>query len=917
VAVALVVLVVAVATTAGDPAVATEPLGVTVPAGPGQDGVIRLDAVLHLPATVPAPAVLLAHGFGSDRTALIPAAERYARAGYVVLTWSSRGFGASGGVVGLLDPEREVADVSVLLDLLAVHPAVQRDGDDPVVGIAGGSYGGGLALLAAAQEPRLDAVVAAAAWHQLRRALSPPDGPGGVLKEQWLAGLFTALLTGGVGGDRSGTASPPSLADAVPATADLGDLLPDVLPDDGPFDGAAGGAGAPAALACGRLDPAVCRAYVRTMADGRIGDELTASLLDRASIGARASAISAPTLLVAGQQDTLFPLGESLDTAARVPQAAVHWVEGGHGEASRVDTDVAIAWFDRHLSGRGAAPPAFTWTDVVGGVERTADALPGDDPDGTLDLVLGPAGRLVDPDRAGGAGQAVVLFPPGGVPAAVSGLPALDQTGALAGLLPVVDLPLQHAAWTSDPLAGDVALLGTPTLELTVTATAPMALFVKVADVAPGGRATLLQDAVTPLAVPAGRSELVLDLFPLARRVVAGDRIRVTVATTDLAHAQGRAAAAAVVADGRLRLPTTALAATSAVPVRLRIAAPVLLLLALAAVAAVLTRRHERRLGSGQDEPGQDEPGQDEPPIVVRGLVKRYADGTLAVDGLDLTVGRGQVYGLLGPNGAGKTTTMRMLLGLVHPTAGDVRLLGRPLHPGHPVLSRVGVLVEGPGFAPYLSGRQNLDGWWRAGGRPAAEADWDRALGVADLGAAIDRPVRTYSHGMRQRLAIAQALLGRPELLVLDEPTDGLDPEQIRAMRQLLARLGEEGLTVLVSSHLLAEVEQMCTHAAVVQAGRVVAAGPVAELQGATRTIVVQVDDREGARAALADLVPAGGIDVEGAGLVVDLDGADAADVVAALVAAGVRVTAVTPRGRLEDAFLALTGAGPDPAGGP
>jgi ABC-2 type transport system ATP-binding protein len=297
------------------------------------------------------------------------------------------------------------------------------------------------------------------------------------------------------------------------------------------------------------------------------------------------------------------------------------------------------------------------------------------------------------------------------------------------------------------------------------------------------------------------------------------------------------------------------------------------------------------------------------PPVVIRGLVKNYADGTRAVDGLDLTVEAGQVVGLLGPNGAGKTTTLRMLLGLITPTQGSIEVFGQPMRPGHPVLERVGALVEGPGLVPDLSGRANLELFWRAGGRPLAEADLGWAMSIADLGAAIDRPVRAYSHGMAQRLAIAQALLGRPELLVLDEPTDGLDPEQIRAMRRLLVRLGSEGHTVLVSSHLLSEVEQTCTHAVVVMAGRVVAAGPVSELGARGRTLVVEVDDRPRALALLSAALGPDRVGLEGPGLIVTLeDPAESADVIGLLVGSGLRVRTASRRGRLEDAFLQLTG---------
>src|SRR5690606_20824434 len=207
-------------------------------------------------------------------------------------------------------------------------------------------------------------------------------------------------------------------------------------------------------------------------------------------------------------------------------------------------------------------------------------------------------------------------------------------------------------------------------------------------------------------------------------------------------------------------------------------------------------------------------------------------NGERVVDDLSLQVERGQVLGLLGPNGAGKTTTMRMLMGLIHPDAGDIHIFGHRVVPGAPVLSRLGSFVEGPGFLPHLSGRANLELYWRATGRPLADAHLDEALEIAGLGAALDRPVRTYSQGMRQRLAIAQAMLGLPDLLVLDEPTNGLDPPQIREMREVLVRYAAAGRTVIISSHLLAEVEQVCTHAVVMSGGRRVAAGPVADIVG-------------------------------------------------------------------------------------
>ncbi|MFD0471795.1 ABC transporter ATP-binding protein [Nonomuraea thailandensis] len=229
--------------------------------------------------------------------------------------------------------------------------------------------------------------------------------------------------------------------------------------------------------------------------------------------------------------------------------------------------------------------------------------------------------------------------------------------------------------------------------------------------------------------------------------------------------------------------------------------------------------------------------GGAEVPLEISGLTKAYRNGELAVDDLSFRVERGQVLGLLGPNGAGKTTTMRMMMGLIRPDAGEIRIFGEQVTPGAPVLSRLGSFVEGPGFLPHLSGRDNIALYWAATGRPVADAHFDEALEIADLGKALDRAVRTYSQGMRQRLAIAQAMLGLPDLLVLDEPTNGLDPPQIREMREVLKRYARDGRTVIVSSHMLAEVEQTCSHVVVMQRGRLVSAGPVSRLLSSAATV--------------------------------------------------------------------------------
>jgi ABC-2 type transport system ATP-binding protein len=276
---------------------------------------------------------------------------------------------------------------------------------------------------------------------------------------------------------------------------------------------------------------------------------------------------------------------------------------------------------------------------------------------------------------------------------------------------------------------------------------------------------------------------------------------------------------------------------------------------------------------------------------------------------VDFTVQRGQVVGLLGPNGAGKTTSLRVLMGLTHASAGEIYIFGHRLVPGAPVLSRIGALVEGPGFLPHASGLANLRLYWRSTGRAEADAHLSEVLDIAGLGSAVHRKVKKYSHGMRQRLAIAQAMLGLPELLVLDEPTDGLDPPQIAEMRRVLRRYATGGRAVLVSSHLLAEVEQTCTHVVVVHQGLVVASGKVDEIVGDSPSVQFDVSDVDTASGVLDRLAGIRSVQSGGDGaLVVDINGTSRSEVVAALVRAGVGVDRVVPRRRLEDAFLSLVG---------
>jgi ABC-2 type transport system ATP-binding protein len=300
------------------------------------------------------------------------------------------------------------------------------------------------------------------------------------------------------------------------------------------------------------------------------------------------------------------------------------------------------------------------------------------------------------------------------------------------------------------------------------------------------------------------------------------------------------------------------------------------------------------------------------PVLRIEGLIKRLGRGIMAIDGLDLTVEEGQVLGLAGPNGSGKSVTLKVLLGLVRPTSGRVLLFEEPVRPGARVLRRVGALVDGPGFVPHLSGLDNLRLAWRLTQRSEDEAELDDALALAGLGDAIRRPYGTYLHGMRYRLGLAQALLGRPDLLLLDEPTTGLDPVHIRDVRQAIVEVAGRGTTVVLSSHLLSEVEQVCTHAAVIQSGRLVASGRIAELVGPVRSVYLEVDDRVQASESLSLMSGVKRVVEEAVGLRVEGDVLRPVGLFSALHASGVEVRCFREGRTLEEAYLDLfTSSGP------
>jgi ABC-2 type transport system ATP-binding protein len=291
--------------------------------------------------------------------------------------------------------------------------------------------------------------------------------------------------------------------------------------------------------------------------------------------------------------------------------------------------------------------------------------------------------------------------------------------------------------------------------------------------------------------------------------------------------------------------------------------------------------------------------------VETDGLTKRYGNGVLAVDSVDMSVRRGEVYGFLGPNGAGKTTTLRMLVGLIRPTTGTATVAGYP--PGDPAgLVRIGSLVEAPGFYPYLSGRENL----------RVVADFSRlthrrveeVLDIVELTSRAGRRFGTYSTGMKQRLGVAAALLKDPDLLILDEPTSGLDPQGMAEMRRLIKDIGQGNRTVLLSSHLLPEVEQICDRVGVIRGGRLVTQSTVQELLGEEGLLVTaQPVDR--AYELLTGMFGDAAVSRQNGSIRLKTDPSGSLEINRRLVGAGIGVSELRPVERsLEEAFFQLTG---------
>jgi len=914
------------------PAVPTQDALIDMPAAPGSAEQVKIDTTTYLPATVPAPAVLLAHGFGGDKTSVADDARELARKGFVVMTWSARGFGKSTGKIGLNDPDGEVADASRLIDrLVAQHQVTTDPSGDPKVAVTGASYGGALSLLLAGTDKRVDAVAPVITYNDLAQALVPnaaaPKAPAagtpaagafatdGVFKKSWAGIFFSAGSGPAASGSPSAEAPEAGQETDTGSTGAAGTAAAAAVPS---VPSGGGGPRGGAADPCGRFTAAVCRAYTELGTTGA-SSQASINLLRRVSPVSVTDKITVPTLLVQGESDTLFGLDQSDATARQITAAGgkvkTIWYTGGHDGGKP----------GPQLRGKIGD---FLWDAVNGGDPGTGFSY---DVQGTLRANGTPSVRTVNattyPGLTGPATERrllpmtgpvqPVVRPAGANPSAVSGIPGLNGVASSTSRLGALfsnDPPGQAAQFTTAPVDGQVVVSGSSTVRLQVAVDPahpqPEAvLFAKLYDVGQDGSRVLPANAIAPFRVsglPANGNpvEVTVTLPGIVRPIEGGHSLRLVVGTTDQAFAAPAAPAVfrIALAGGGTALALPVVPGTSVgtpAPVGQIVGIAVTLAIGLAAALFAALRRR-RAADIDPDLAGT--------PLVIEGLRKTYAGGFVAVNDLSFRVEPGQVLGLLGPNGAGKTTTLRMLMGLITPTAGSIRVFGHKIAPGAPVLSRIGSFVEGSGFLPHLSGRENLQLYWASTGRPADKAHFGEALEIAGLGSAVDRRVRTYSQGMRQRLAIAQAMLGLPELMVLDEPTNGLDPPQIHQMREVLQRYAATGRTVVVSSHLLAEVEQTCTHVVVMHRGALVAAGEVGELAAAGGEATFRVGDPAAAAAALKAAPGVTAVDVEGDLVHADLDGLPRAEAVAALVRAGVAVEQAGPRRRLEDAFLQLVG---------
>ena len=757
---------------------------------------ISIDTNQYLPKKLPAPAILIAHGFGGSKESVESEAKFFASKGFVVMTWSARGFGESTGQIEMNSIDSEVADTRALIAHLAKSKNVILDAEgDPRVGIMGSSYGGANALLTASQDPRIDAVISDISWSDLEQGLfpqsverSPTSGP---FKKVWAGTFFSAVTL---------------------QSAYLGE--------------------------CGSFAQRWCDAYQNAVLQGKpsLSDK---KLLESVSPIKYASSISAPTLLSQGQADSLFPLSESYKLAQELKRnktgdlLSMIWHADGHDGSNAQAPylrEQFLLWFQKHLLDREIEFPVFQFTRSNGSISLqdstvipkvfTSEKLPIESEQRQL--------QLVTPTAA-------MIYPIGGVPSAISALPGIGSAGALAsqllsnlaGFSPAF-LPGQSGFLESAPLTEPISVVGPSSIKVRITSTEPDAtLFFSLVTKSPSGAINLPNGIVAPVRITNisdGGTDVVINLPATVLDASIGDIIAVGISSTDQGYETPKTSRFYSVS------PLTPLTYQTSIATAAQ-SSSANILWPLGAVASIILAAIFVRIRRPKIAPAKE---TSIALVAVENLSKTYKDGHRAVADLSFEVQRGQVVGLLGPNGAGKTTALRMVMGLIFPTDGSIYLNGKSVYPGSPALSNIGCFIEGPGFLPHLSGRENLRLYWRSIGRDG-EQHLDQVVAITKLGTALDKKVRTYSQGMRQRLAIAQSMLGMPDLLVLDEPTNGLDPQQIAEMRQVLKNYALTGRTVVISSHLLAEIQQTCSHVVLMHRGELVAFGPMEDLLSKNR----------------------------------------------------------------------------------
>ena len=757
---------------------------------------ISIDTNQYLPKKLPAPAILIAHGFGGSKESVESEAKFFASKGFVVMTWSARGFGESTGQIEMNSIDSEVADTRALIAHLAKSNNVILDAEgDPRVGIMGSSYGGANALLTASQDPRIDAVISDISWSDLEQGLfpqsverSPTSGP---FKKVWAGTFFSAVTL---------------------QSAYLGE--------------------------CGSFAQRWCDAYQNAVLQGKpsLSDK---KLLESVSPIKYATSISAPTLLSQGQADSLFPLSESYKLAQELKRnktgdlLSMIWHADGHDGSNAQAPylrEQFLLWFQKHLLDREIEFPVFQFTRSNGSISLqdstvipkvfTSEKLPIESEQRQL--------QLVTPTAA-------MIYPIGGVPSAISALPGIGSAGALAsqllsnlaGFSPAF-LPGQSGFLESAPLTEPISVVGPSSIKVRITSTEPDAtLFFSLVTKSPSGAINLPNGIVAPVRIiniSDGGTDVVINLPATVLDASIGDIIAVGISSTDQGYETPKTSRFYSVS------PLTPLTYQTSIATAAQ-SSSANILWPLGAVAAVILAAIFVRIRRPKIAPTKETSNS---LVAVENLSKTYKDGHRAVADLSFEVQRGQVVGLLGPNGAGKTTALRMIMGLIFPTNGSIYLNGKSVYPGSPALSNIGCFIEGPGFLPHLSGRENLRLYWQSIGRDN-EQHLDQVVAITKLGTALDKKVRAYSQGMRQRLAIAQSMLGMPDLLVLDEPTNGLDPQQIAEMRQVLKNYASTGRTVVISSHLLAEIQQTCSHVVLMHRGELVAFGPMEDLLSKNR----------------------------------------------------------------------------------